>query len=273
MSEIKTVSAELDPKTGVPLYQQILVILRNQIRSGDLAPGDKVMGEADLCETFNVSRITARRALNELADSGLVNRKRGHGTRVAPDAIASDPEPMKATLDGLLENVGHIGRTTTVQVLGAGYRPADKKVATILQVQKGDPVLHALRVRSLAGQPMSLLKTWVPAAVGDKIEGLDMSSTPLLILLERAGIPVASATQTISATLADAMTASALGIPAGSPMIDVRRTVFDTSDRPVEYIKILYRPEMYSFQMSMQRVNKDAGKTWQNTGQISSARA
>jgi len=256
----------LDPDTGVPLYQQILVILRTQITSGDLAPGDPVMGEAALCAAFNVSRITARRALNELANSGLVLRERGRGTTVAPQL---PPNPMRATLDGLLENVGHIGRTTTARVLQFGYVPAGAEVAEKLGLEQGARVLHALRVRDMGPQPMSLLHTWVPDDVGALIETEDMSATPLLLLLEAAGVPVASATQTISATLADAAAASVLGVPAGAPLIDVRRVVYDTADRPVEFIKILYRPEMYQFQMSMRRIAGEDGKTWQSGKPVS----
>lgn len=259
-----TTSVKLNTQTGVPLYQQILVILRNQITSGDLVAGDKIMGETELCEAFNVSRITAQRALNELASQGFVERKQGQGTSVASNAVRAVAEPMRATLDGLFENVGHIGRTTTVRVLKSGYVPAPKNIAARLDVTKGDPVLHAVRVRDLSGQPMSLLNTWVPSHIGALIEGQDMSATPLLILLEEVGVQVASATQNLSATVADAITAGAVGVAAGAPLIDVRRVVFDTSGKPVEFIKILYRPELYSFEMSMRRVERESGKAWQN---------
>jgi len=249
----------LETETGVPLYQQIFVLLRNQIEAGDLAPGARVMGEVDLCDAFKVSRITARRALNELARQGLVERARGRGTIVAPRRA---PDPMRATFDGLLENIGHIGRTTTVRVLHRGTEPAMQEVAAQLQLAPGTPVLHALRVREIAGQGMSYLATWVPSDIAALIEGQDMSATPLLLLLEEAGVPVASATQTITATLADAAAAGALGVPAGSPLIDVRRTVSDANDRPVEFIKILYRPELYQFHMSMRRVTGKEGRTW-----------
>ena len=111
---------------------------------------------------------------------------------------------------------------------------------------------------------MSLLNTWVPSHIGALIEGQDMSATPLLILLEEVGVQVASATQNLSATVADATTAGAVGVTAGAPLIDVRRVVFDTSGKPVEFIKILYRPELYTFQMSMRRVERESGKAWQN---------
>jgi len=249
----------LETATGVPLYQQIFVLLRNQIESGDLPPGAAVMGEVELCRTFNVSRITARRALNELASQGLVERARGRGTRVAPRSV---PDPMRATFDGLLENVGHIGRTTSVRVLHTGMEPATREIAETLQIAPGTPVLHALRVRQMGEQRMSYLATWVPPDIASLIEGQDMSATPLLLLLEEAGVPVASATQTITAALADATVAAALGVLAGTPLIDVRRTVYDAQDRPVEVINILYRPELYQFRMAMRRVSVKDGRTW-----------
>lgn len=249
----------LTTASGVPLYQQIIVLLRNQIQSGDLAPGQRVMGEAELCATFGVSRITARRALNELALQGLVERTRGRGTIVNP---RPGPDPLRATFDGLMENIGYIGRTTSVRVLHRGLEPASQEVAARLRLPVGAPVQHALRVRDFGGQSMSYLATWVPPDIALLIEGQDLSATPLLLLLEAAGVPVAGATQTITATLADAVAAAALGVPAGSPLIDVRRTVTDRDDRPVEFIKILYRPELYQFQMSMRRVCGVNGRKW-----------
>jgi len=252
----------LDAETGVPLYQQLMVILRGQITSGDLKPGDRMMSEAELCASFAVSRITARRALDELAQRGLVVRERGRGTRVSTQPR---PDPMRATFDGLLENVGHIGRTTTVRVLDSGYRKASAEVAEKLALPPGAEVLHATRVRYLGDQAMSRLQTWVPAEIGAIIETQDLSATPLLLLLEQAGIPVASATQTVSATVADAAAASALSVPAGAPLIDVRRLVRDQSEKAVEFIKILYHPDLYQFQMSMSRVAGRDGKRWQSS--------
>jgi GntR family transcriptional regulator len=255
----------LDPETRVPLYQQIFVILRNKIQSGELAPGELVMGEQELCAAFGVSRITARRALDELAQMGLVERKRGLGTRILP---AKSVAPMIASIDGLLENVGHIGRTTTVSVLEYGPVAATVETADALHLNAGEPLLRAVRVRHLGDAPMSYLMTWVPPDIGDLIAGQDMSQTPLLLLLEAAGVPVDTARQTISATIADATVSTALGIPAGAPLIEVRRIVSDTGGRPVEYIKILYRPEFYRFEMAMRRVEGQVGKTWESGEKI-----
>ncbi|QOL82273.1 UTRA domain-containing protein [Pseudooceanicola spongiae] len=252
-------SPTLDPSSPVPLYQQLYVLLRSQIHAGPLAPGDKIMGEAELCAAFDVSRITAKRALNELADSGLVVRQRGRGTRVS-DRIP--PRPIKSSIDGLLETVGQMGRTTSVKVLSSGLTLAPPEVLSRLALAPGARAMQALRVRSLGDQTLSYVETWVPEDIAALVEGQDASRTPLLLLLEQAGVPVSAATQTITATLADATSAAALNIPAGAPLIDTRRVVYDSSDRPVEFIKVLYRPELYQFEMSMRRVQSDTGRAW-----------
>ncbi|MEX0280797.1 MAG: GntR family transcriptional regulator [Arenibacterium sp.] len=252
-------STVLRTDTKVPLYQQIFVILQNKIQSGELAAGETIAGEKELCDEFGVSRITARRALNELAQSGLVDRKRGRGTRVLAQ---SNVQPLVASMDGLLENVQHIGRTTTVRVLKHGKARAGIDVARALDVDEAATVVRSIRVRDLAEAPMSYLMTWVPEDIGELIAGQDMSRTPLLLLLEEAGVDVTRAQQTVTATIADPEVALALDIPAGAPLIDVRRIVSDRTQRPVEYIRILYRPEFYRFEMTMQRVEGQVGKRW-----------
>ena len=249
----------LDEATGVPLYQQIFVILRNKIQSGELSPGDMVSGEQDLCQEFGVSRITARRALNELAQNGLVERRRGSGTRVL--AQAAGP-PLIASIDGLFENVGHIGRTTAVRVLRHGPVLAGQDAAAALNIDPAAQLIRAVRVRLVNDTPICFLETWVPEDISALIADQDMSQTPLLLLLEQAGVEVATARQSISATVADPEVALALGIPAGAALIEVRRVVADVTGRAVEYIKILYRPEHYRFEMAMRRVDGQVGKTW-----------
>lgn len=251
--------------TRVPLYQQIYVILRNKIQSGEWAEGEMIAGEKELCEEFGVSRITARRALNELAEGGLVERQRGRGTRVLAQRST---QPLVASMDGLLENISHIGRTTTVRVLRHGKLRAGRDVAEALAIDPAETVVRSIRVRDLADAPMSYLMTWVPQDIAALISGQDMSRTPLLLLLESAGVEVATARQRVSATVADPEVALALGIPAGAPLIDVRRVVLDRAGRAVEYIRILYRPEYYHFEMTMERVEDQVGKRWASGDRI-----
>jgi GntR family transcriptional regulator len=252
-------SVRLDPNARVPLYHQIFLILRNRIFGGEVQPGDLVPGEQELAVEFNVSRITAKRALNELAGAGLVVRERGRGTRVThrPKAPA-----VTSSIEGWLENISLMGIATEARVLDFGYLSASEDIAHALELPPGTDVQHAVRVRSLEGEPMSYLVTYVPADIGRQYDREDLDTKPLLLLLELAGVKVASARQTISATLADSEVAGALSVHAGSPLIEVRRVVRDSSGRPVEYIRVLYRPDIYRFEMSMNRVREREGMRW-----------
>lgn len=251
----------VDPKSRVPLYHQILIILRNQIFSGELAPGSAVPGEQDLAELFGVSRITAKRALNELADAGLVVRERGRGTRVTD---TPPPPTLKTSVEGWFENISLMGVATDVAVLEFDYVPASGEVAAALDIDAGRPVQRTVRVRYLDGEPMSHLVTFVPEDIGRSFDRDEMGNYPLLTLLERFGVKVADARQVVSATLAEPEVARALAIHAGSPLIDVKRVVRDTRGRAVEFIRVLYRPDKYQFEMNLKRVRRREGMQWQS---------
>lgn len=249
----------LDASGRIPLYHQIFMILRNRIFGGMLAPGDLVPSEQEVCSEFGVSRITAKRALNELAEAGLVVRERGRGTRV----VLRPPVPaVSASIEGWLDNVSLMGMSTEARVLDFGYVAANEDIAQALELPSGSQVQRAERVRILKGEPMSFLVTYVPAEIGRQFDREDLNATPLLQLLERAGVQVASARQTISATLADEFVASVLNIQPGSPLIEVRRIVRNAASSPVEYIRVLYRPDLYHYEISMRRVRERDGMRW-----------
>jgi GntR family transcriptional regulator len=253
--------SRIDPASRVPLYHQILVILRNQIFSGELQLGAVLPGEQELAELFNVSRITAKRALNELADAGLVVRERGRGTRVSD---TPPPPTLKTSVEGWFENISLMGVATDVTVLEFDYVPASPDVAQALSIPAGTTVQRTVRVRYLDGEPMSHLLTFVPEDIGRSFDRDEMGNFALLTLLERSGVKVADARQTVSAALAEPDIASALSIHAGSALIDVKRVVRDTRARPVEYIRVLYRPDKYQFEMNLKRVHKREGMHWQS---------
>lgn len=249
----------LDPRSAIPLFHQVSVILKDQITSGTHAEGDRLPSEAKICEKFGVSRITAKRAMDELAAEGLVTRSRGRGTIVTR---AAGMTPFEVAVDGWIENISRMARLTTVQVLEFDYRCASQTVAAELRLASEAEAQRSLRVRSHEGVPLSWLETWVPKDIGCSYTAEDMGTLSLLHLLERAGVRVASAQQTITATLAAPHVAQALKVQTGAALLDVRRVVRDVTGRPVEYIAILYRPDLYRFAMNLTRVEGDGGARW-----------
>ncbi|MBM3599548.1 MAG: GntR family transcriptional regulator [Alphaproteobacteria bacterium] len=245
-----------------PLYHQIYVLLREQILGGVYADNDLVPTEQELTRRFGVSRITAKRALDELAAEGLVIRRRGQGTTVA--SRLSVPA-LNANISGLLENLLMMGLKTKVRIVDFAYVPASEDVARALALEVGAEVQRAVRVRSLDGAPLSFTTSYVPGALGLTFGRKDLATKPLLELLERAGVLIGSADQLIGAVLADSTVAPRLGVRVGSPLLSVTRTVFDQHARPVEYIAILYRPDRYQYRMKLARVQGPATKLWSTT--------
>lgn len=251
--------AKIDDKLPTPLYHQIYLILRDRILNGEYAYNDVLPSEQDLARKFGVSRITIKRALSELANEGFVSRRRGRGTVVRFRV----PSPIvRANLDGLLENLLMMGLKTEVTLLDFGHRPVTGPLAKALELEEGAPVQYAVRSRTLGDEPFSYLVTHVPAAFAKNIRPEDITSTPLLALLEHVGVKIKTARQTITATAAEPEVAAALQVPGGSPVLKITRIARDENFVPVQHIVAYYRPDRYQYDMKLTRVAGEDGNIW-----------
>lgn len=249
----------VDARQPTPLYHQIYTILRDEIINGGYANGDILPSEFELTRDYGVSRVTAKRALNELAAEALVSRERGRGTVVRYEAATA---PVRSSVEGLLENLLQMGLKTSVRLISFDYVPASARVARALGCKAGEEVQRAVRLRSLEGEPFSHLTTHVPAAIGRSYSRDDLAGLPLLGLLERCGVIVSSARQTLTATLADARIAPLLEVQIGAPLLRISRIVYDQEASAVEYITGLYRPDRYQYQMDLNRTGGGDAKIW-----------
>lgn len=252
-------AAQALPDSPMPLYHQILLVLRERIEHGYYGRGGLLPSELEVSREFRVARVTAARAMNELASLGLVERRRGAGTRIVPQQV---PAPVIATIDDFVENLTEMGKRTQVRVLEFGFVLPGKEVQAELAIGPDDLVQRAVRVRSYEGRPFSHLTTFIPGSIGRKFDEKDLATHSLISLLEQGGVEVGSARQTFGAVLADPQIGAALEVPVGSPLLSVLRTVSDRDDRPVEFIRILYRPDRYQYRMAMDRRLKGSSKIW-----------
>ncbi len=247
----------LDESLPTPLYHQIYLVLRERIQNGLLAAGATLPGEQELSKTFNVSRITVKRALNELAADRLVTRHRGRGTIVAGGVVI----PMvRGSFDNLIESLKIMGLETDVELLEAHIEPADSVVAGLLHIASGAPVQFAVRLRKLQGEPFSYLTTFVPAEIAEKYTTEELATTPILTLLERAGAPAFEAEQWISAAGAEPKIAAALGVDTGSPLLMIERVMFSAHGAPIQLIRALYRPDRFQYHFKSKR--RRQGEAW-----------
>lgn len=235
-----------DSKT--PLYHQIFLILRGKILDNTYPPHSLVPNEKQLMAMYDVSRITAKRALNELAGAKYVVRQRGKGTRVRaqlPDA------PLEIPAEDLTESKVQMGLKTDAEVLEFSYVKAPSHVAIHLEGVEGDIVQMAVRIRSYKGRPFAYLVSYVPEAIGNKYTRDDLAKTPLFQLIEQGGLRLTRARHSVNAVLADPVVAPLLGVDIASPLLSVNELVFDQNDRPVEYVAALYRPDRFNYRVNL----------------------
>lgn len=243
-------STMLDESGPSPLYNQIYVLLREQIRRGRLEAGTVLPGELELAGLFGVSRITMKRALKELADDGLVVRQRGRGTMVSEGGAIP---VVSSSFENLFESLQAMGLETQVDLLDVCDLAADPVVAHRLQLKPGAPVQRSIRRRSLGEEPFSYLVAYVPAEIAAKYDVRALASMPLLKLLEVAGHSASEAEQWITAVAAPPHVAAALQIQAGSPILKIDRVMAGARARPFQFIQGYYHPDRFQYHIDTRR--------------------
>lgn len=246
----------------VPKYHQIYVVLREQLHEGRFEQG--LPGEIALMREFGVARVTVRKALERLAAERLIQRTPGRGTVPLPARRRRGNGAATSgggAFTGLLESLVSMGLTTTVKVVSVETRPCPSAVAEVLSIEQGAPVHKAIRVRQTREGPLSHITTYIPKAMAPFGRG-ELARKPILVLMEEAGTRIGRATQIISARLADAEVARHLDVAVGSALLAVQRLIYDTDDRPVQWLQGLYRPDRYQYQMELSRVGSIDAKVW-----------
>jgi GntR family transcriptional regulator len=249
--------------------RRIYLVLRDRIAGGALPVGARLPGEPDLAAEHGVARVTIRRALDQLAQDGLVERRPGVGTFVRGGAPLP---PTVVDFSDVFSHLKEMGRRTEVRLLSFGYVLPPPGVAEALELSPGESAQCAVRVRRMAEGPFSHLTTHVPGRIGRTYSEADLASQPLLALLERSGLRIGRARQSIGATLAGPEVAAPLEVEIGAPLIALTRLVQDEEGRPVEHLRALYRPDRFSFEMQLQRTGAEGERRWSPLSQPGDAK-
>ena len=229
---------------GSPLYSHVEAVLASEITDGYVKVGDQLPTEDSLIERFEVSRITVRRAIQNLVSRGLVEIRRGKGTFVAVPKITQE----LTELSGFVEDMHALGRKPTARVIGKDIVTADITVAGQLALTKGQRVVRIRRVRLADGVPLSFDETYLPLELGRKILTNNLKTEPIFSLLERKyDVPLIEAEYKLEAVVAEAEVAAALRVKQGSPIFRIERTSYSTGGRPVDYEKLYYRGDLVRF--------------------------
>ncbi|MFL6252283.1 MAG: GntR family transcriptional regulator [Actinomycetes bacterium] len=236
-------SITVDRSSPVPMYYQVAQQLEQAIEAGELAPGTRLDGELALANQLGVSRPTLRRAIEYLVDRGYLVRRRAVGTQVVHPKVR---RPVGLT--SLYDDLTASRKDPRTTVLSLETAPASDRVAHALGLEDGQEVVAVERLRYADGQPLAVMRNWLPVGLVELDVGR-LERSGLYRLRRAAGIGLHLASQTIGARGAGAAEAKLLQAHKGEPLLTMERTTYNENGQPVELGDHLYRASLYSFEI------------------------
>ncbi len=222
-----------------PLYQQLHRALRQAIANKQLAPDEALPPERDMAQDLGVSRITVRKALDALADEGLVTRRQGAGTFVAARVEKSFSKLSSFTEDMLAR--GRVPHSAWLRRSDGAVTPEE---AMILGLSPATPIYRFSRIRFADDSPMALEFSTIP---GFCLPSKEAVETSLYEALERHGYRPVRALQRLRAVLFAEEQSRLLGVAEGSAGLLIERRGFLRDGRAVEFTQSYYRGDAYDF--------------------------
>jgi GntR family transcriptional regulator len=239
----------LDPKNRLPLYIQLADLIRTKIQESAWVPGEQIPTEKELCDRYQVSRITVRQAIAELVQEGYLERYPGRGTFVAEPRI----EQRISRLTGFTQDMEARGKRPGARVLQFSvvespptlpwaYRPLDEEKVILLK-----------RLRLADGEPLAVEISYLSynrcAAI---IDGNLEDRSLYALLAEACNVIPSRAIQQWTAMACPLDEARLLHISRGAPVLHIYRTTYNQHDQPFEWVESYYRGDKYIFQAEMQ---------------------
>jgi GntR family transcriptional regulator len=233
----------------IPLYHQMEQHLLARLRDGDFAPGALLPTEEQLCQSYGVSRITVRKALESLTQQGAIIRRRGIGSFAAERMPGVHSVRLSGSLDEFLQSAVQLRS----RVLAMESCLADDEVALALALAIGDPVTRLELVSASAEGPLAHLVIYFPEAVGRQLSVDDVTGdVPVVRMVERKlSMSVVRAEQLILPDVANPQTADLLGVTEGTPILRVQRTYYTAAGQPVETAYVRYHPDRYRYAVEL----------------------
>ena len=232
-----------------PLYQQIKTLMTRSLRVGEWRPGEAIPSEMELAARFKVSQGTVRKAIDELSAENLLVRRQGKGTFVATHAEQKNQYRfLRLMPDG--DDAGRVQR----RFIDCRRLRSPADVARSLALKPGDAVVNVRRVLTFNAVPVVFDDIWLPGQLfkGLTAERLSDYKGPMYGLFESEfGVHMIRADEKIRAVAADAVSAPALAVEVGHPLLSVERLSFTYDDKPVEFRHGLYNTAGYHYRNAL----------------------
>lgn len=237
----------VDKSSVVPIYYQLKTLIQNRIASGEYPIGTRLPSERELCEMYEISRMTVRQAINDLVNEGRLMREQGRGTFVAKPKI----EQGLFALSSFTEEMKRRNMTPGAKLLDFRVTTAEGRAAERLGVAEGEQIHEVTRLRLADNEPMAIEISNLPLRYVPNLTSDMVASGSLYETLRNRGITMAYAEQTLEASLAKAKEAEILRVKPKAPVLLMERTTYMANGQAVEYVKSIYRADRYRFSIRL----------------------
>ena len=231
-----------------PLYHQLYSVLKRAILDGKIIYDSKMPTELQLATSFKVSRITARRAMDELAAEKLISRLRGRGSHVTYQFSA---KPVRGLLEVMLESLIDMSMHSIIRVVSIEIVKPPASIREVLNLSEDETVHKVIRVSSNEeNEPYVFYESWT-AGITKNYDKALLESTPRVSLMLENGLKLTECKQVISAISAAGQVALELDVNLGAALLSVRRLGSNCDGEVVDIIDGFYNPKRYQYSMVM----------------------
>ncbi|SCY66192.1 GntR family transcriptional regulator [Alkaliphilus peptidifermentans] len=222
----------LEQQSSVALYEQLKAIIKGNIVNGTYKVGDKLPNETELCEAYDVSRITVRRALKELSNEGLIEIKQGKGTFVAKQKLSI----QIIDLGGYTNRLSNDHNKIVSKVLEKKIISADNEVAKAFQMDNGFKVLRLKRLILDDEAPLSIDISYFPIDVYPNIiDKITDGVSTFNIIRNDYGIVMAKAYKEFNVLTDQYDFKKLLKCSPTEPLFGIKKIIYDNKNRPIHY--------------------------------------
>jgi DNA-binding GntR family transcriptional regulator len=233
----------INRESPVPLHHQVRNYLLGCMERGELLPGQKLLQEREYAARFGISLAPVRQAILDLVKEGYLYRVPGRGTFVREQKV----EEKISILSSFTESMRAKGLSAVLRVVELRIDKAPAVVRLIPETQD-QQFVFLQRVALVGGTAMALLTSYLPSRLVPGLESLDLNGQSLYRTLEeRYGIVLARAESSIEVVRCRGTQSIVLGVPQGTPMLQVEGKTYDVKDQFVEFAQVLYRADRFRF--------------------------
>ncbi|MEH7252835.1 GntR family transcriptional regulator [Neobacillus niacini] len=239
----------INKNSPVPIYHQLEEYIKQQIENGILQEEAVIPSEREYAQTFQISRMTVRQAINNLVIEGYLTRQKGRGTFVKKKKVEQELQGMTSFTENMLSR----GINPSSTLLSFQIIHADKKTAFDLNIEENESVYKIKRIRLADGSPMAIETAYIPVEL---VPGLTEENSNLSLyqyIEENLALTISEATQEIEASIAGSVDAEILEITIGDPLLLIKRISYLLDEIPFELVKSIFRADRYRFIHTMKR--------------------